>query len=128
MANRRLFQFQYSYERDLTHLHAKIAIGASGAPTLNAALSKGIKSITRNSAGDYSVALSDNFNQLMDMNMVIQNASGIPVAPDMGVKTNSVNSATAPLVEIVTSAAGVATDPASGDTMYLHIICRNAST
>lgn len=128
MANRRLFQFNYSYERDLVHIHAKIAIGASGAPTLNAPLSKGILSIVRNSAGDYTIRLTDSFNQLMMVDMLMQNATGIPAAPDMGLKANSVNSATVPSIEIVTSAAGVATDPASGDTMFLHLVCRNAST
>lgn len=127
MANRRLFQFSYTYEREVVRLFANIAIGASGAPTLESA-AKGIASVTRNSAGDYSIALTDNFNKLLAMHAVVQNATGIPAAPDVGLKTDSVSSSTAPLIRIVTSAAGVATDPASGDTIRLEIVCRNAST
>lgn len=134
MANRRLFGNSYSYERDLVYLYANIAIGAAGAPTLESN-AKGIKSVTRNSVGDYSIALTDSFNKLMQVNSSTLNATGIPLASSMGIKTDSVNSATAPLVRVVYSgptAAGntvlAATDPASGDTLRIQIVLRNAST
>ena len=134
MANRRLFQFQYSYERDLVDIYANVTIGAAGAPTLQSN-AKGVSSITRNSAGDYSIALTDNFNKLMSLRAVSQNATGIIAAGSIGIKTDSVNSATAPLVRVVFSgptAAGntalIATDPAVGDIIRFHIVLRNAST
>jgi hypothetical protein len=125
MANRRLFQFRYSYERDLTDLFAVITIAGSGVPTL--AQGKGIASVTRNSAGDYTIALRDNFNLLMGMDSFVKNATGVPTSI-IGLKTDSVSSSTAPLVRIVCSVAGTPTDPVSGDTLYISLICRNAST
>lgn len=134
MANRRLFQFQYSYERELVHVYAQISIGAAGAPTLQSN-AKGVASVTRNSAGDYSIALTDNFNKLMSLRAVIQNATGIPASGNFGIKTDSVSSLTAPLIRVVFSgptAAGntalIATDPASGDIIKFHIVLRNTNS
>lgn len=126
MANRRLYQFQYSFERDLVQMYCQVAIGAAGVPTISN--NKGIKSIVRNSAGDYTINLMDNYNLLMDINASVQNATGIPVAPLTGIKANSVSSATAPSVEVVFSTGGVATDPANGDKLFISIVCRNSST
>lgn len=126
MANRRLNQFAYSYERDLVTICATVTIAAAGVPTL--VLGKGVKSVTRNSAGDYSIALQDSFNSLLAVDVQMQNATGIAASPNVGIKTDSVNSATAPLVRIVCSTGGAATDPASGDKLFIQIVCRNAST
>lgn len=126
MANRQFFQFRKSIERELVDLYLKAAIGAAGAPTIDSDMSKGIASITRNGAGDYSIALSNTYNKLMMAEAVFENASGIPVAVCMGIKTNSVSSATAPLIRVVfQDKDGAAVDPASGDTMRLHIQLRN---
>lgn len=127
MANSRLFQFRYSYERDLVDIFAKVTFGASGAPTLSNA--KGVTSITHNSAGKYTIVLKDNFNLLMSVTNSQMVASGAPAAPNFYVVSETVNTvATKNIVIQFADSAGVATDPASGEVSRLHIVCRNAST
>lgn len=127
MANDRLFQFNYTYERDIVTLYARLTVtNGSGAVTMTH--SKGINSITRNSAGDYTLALKSNFNLLMAAEMVTINSTGISASPNLGVKLDHVATAGAPAVEIVMSSGGVATDPASGDIILIKLQCRNAST
>ena len=126
MANRRLNQFRYSYERDVVDLMVKISIGAAGAPTISEG--KGILSVVHNSAGNYSVNLVDNFNMLLnaDINVI---SSTAPAAPLMNVASEQVSSSTAPRIVIQSrNAAGTATDPGSGEVLLVLIQCRNAST
>lgn len=127
MANRFFNQFSFGLEKAPVRLYAKVAIGASGAPTLSAANSKGISSITRNSAGDYSLVLQDTYYKLMHFAVRPQNATGISASPDVGIKANTVTSATSPGVRFVCSTGGVATDPASGDTLFIEIVLGNSS-
>ena len=54
MANRDFKDFQAA-EREVKRLYMKATIGATGAPTLVAADSLGIKTIVRNTTGDYTV-------------------------------------------------------------------------
>lgn len=123
----RLFQFRYSYERDLVDIQAKIDIGASGAPTLS--LAKGIVSMTRNSAGNYTIVLKDQFYLLTDVKASFISGSSAPAAPDMNVVSEQVNSSSSPsLIIQFRDIAGLAADPANGEVMLLHIQCRSAST
>ena len=124
MASSRRFQFTYSYERDLVRLPLKISIGSSGAPTISNG--KGLVSITRNSAGNYTLQLKDMFNVLMHVGMSIQSSSA-PAAPIMHVVSETVNS-TKTIVIQCRDAAGVATDPASGEKLMIEVVARNAST
>lgn len=127
MANSRLFQFRYSYERDLVDIYAKVTFGASGAPTLSNA--KGVVSITRNSAGNYTLLLKDNFYLLMDAQAVFKSGSSAPAAPAMNIVSEQVNTVSAPQMVIqFRDIAAAAADPASGEVAYLKITCRNAST
>jgi len=56
MANRS-FQRLQALDKEIKIIHGQFAVGGSGAPTLSASKSVGVKSVTRNSAGDYSVVL-----------------------------------------------------------------------
>ena len=122
--NRRYNQFRLSLEKDIVDLYFKAAIGASGAPTLSAAASKGVASITRNSAGNYTVVLSDKYNAFLHFSVAQLLSTGLPAARDMGLI--SANMAT-PSVNFVLGTAGSATDPDNGSTMYGHITARKSS-
>lgn len=106
-----------------------ITIGASGAPTISPQTSKGIKSITRNSAGDYTVTFQDSYQRLLSFNAHTQNATGISGAGQVNVKTAGTNVTTqgAGTVEFVCSTGGTATDPASGDTLYVNFTLSNST-
>jgi hypothetical protein len=131
MANARLFQFRYSHERDLVDVMLKVAIGTAGAPTiLNG---KGVASITRNSAGKYTIVLKDNYNVLLDVDVMSICPAPGPTAPQASITSETVNSTKTIVLQMSgPTAAGntalVATDPASGDVLMIHMTLRNAST
>lgn len=127
MANRNLFQFQYSYQRDLVHIFAQVSFAAAGAPTLVSG--KGVASITRNSAGLYTIALQDSFAGVMQIDHKPLLASGAPAAPLMVIRSvSNINDLSAPSVQVgFTDAAGVATDPASGEQVLIHITLKNTT-
>lgn len=128
MANRRFFQFRYSAQRDVVDLSMKAAIGATGAPTISTTDAKGISSITRNSAGNYTVLLQDNYAALMFATAVVMNATAT-ASPCFQLISEQVSNATTPRVIIqFLDAAGAAADPDSGSTIMFHAMLRNAST
>ncbi len=118
------YQFYNSFVPNLAALYAEVAIGASGAPTINAMASMGIDSISRVSAGKYLVTLNKKYQALRFFggNFV---ASGGAAAPDVSVDINAV--ASAGTLTINCQSGGVNTDPASGETMLLMIHLKNSS-
>lgn len=128
MANRRSYQFVGNNVAGVSSIFAKVTVGASGAPTLVSTGVSGnnsyISSITRNSAGDYTLALADAWNALLGLKVTTVNATGISAAPDVNVKTDAV---TTKSLRFVCSVGGVATDPASGDTLLIQISLKNSS-
>lgn len=126
--NLRLFQFRYSAERDLVDLYLKVSIGATGAPTI--VLGKGITSITRNSAGKYTILLKGNANKLMDVSCMPLIASAGAAAPMVVVDSEQVANVTTPQLVLQMRAIDntTATDPASGEVLMIKITLRNAST
>lgn len=120
-------QFNFSYSAKPVALRCSVSFGSSGAPTIVSGTGMGISSITRNSAGDYSIALSRAYNGLMHIKQVFNSGSSAPASPGMWIKTNSVAVAAAPLVRIVFNSAGTATDPASGEVVLLEILLNDSS-
>jgi hypothetical protein len=59
--NRRAQQFQYTYYTEVHNVFGKATIGASGAPTLVPAQSRGITSITRTAQGKYRLVLDSKY-------------------------------------------------------------------
>lgn len=105
------------------HIFAQITFGSTGAPTLNFGGSY-ITSVTRNSAGDYTFVMRDNWNRLLGVESRFNSGSSAPAAPGMWIKTNSITSGS---LRIVFNSAGTATDPASGEIVYLDIVVKNSS-
>lgn len=127
MANRRFVQFRNSLEKKVVDLFFQVTIAAAGAPTLVMAASKGIASIARNSAGQYTVTLSDAYVGLLDMDITDLNAAGIPVSPNMGIISDAVNVKGGGTVVFQLSAAGTATDPASGDVLLGRLTLKDST-
>lgn len=140
MANRYFNQFQQTLVKKVCTIYARVAIGASGAATLNAVQSKGVVSITRNSTGDYTIQLGTNgtpvqndvYYRLLEANVTIANSTGIPDVV-MGVKTTASTlgstAVAASTIEVVFSSAlgGSATDPASGDVLYFQFTMQDSN-
>lgn len=123
------FQFRYSFERDVYEIFAKINIGASGAPTIASGNAKGITSITRNSAGKYTILLESSYNRLLDVSCQPISGTSPMAAPIHTVVSEQVATAAAPNVVLQFYAIDntTATDPASGEVLLIRIAVRNSS-
>jgi hypothetical protein len=131
MANRYNQQFQLTQEKRVTSIFAKVTFGASGAPTLSASNSKGVLSVTRNSAGTYTFVFGsgsgvslqkDSYVKLLTINNVMNSGASAPAAPAMYIKADNTASNSSASIQIVMNSAGTATDPASGEIGYYEFI------
>lgn len=122
MANRR-FQRLQSLTREAKVLHAKVDIGASGAPTLDANASVGVASVTRDSAGVYIVTLDDKYNSLLHFS-VMQVAA---TAEDLTFQVESEDVDGAKTIQFQCKAADVETDPSDGSSLLMKIEVKNSS-
>lgn len=127
MANRWLNPLNYSFEKATVTIYGDVTIGAAGAPTLVPANSKGIKSIVRNSAGDYTVTFTDTYFKFLSFWVGTIKAT-VPAAPSQSIKAKSMNAAGGATVEFVLfNSAGTATDPASGEELFIEATFGNTS-
>lgn len=122
MANH-AFNRKQALEKEVKEIYAKITIGSSGAPTLVATSSKGVASVSRTSAGLYVLTLSQKYNALMHFNACVVT----PSAEDIKANLVSETVVTNKTVTFRCTAAGVATDPASGDSVLVALQLKNTS-
>lgn len=133
MANRYFRQFLYTAEPAVVKLYARVTFGGTGAPTLDATNSKGVKSITRTSAGLYvftfgtgSIQGYDNYNRLLGVTGIFVFA-GIPAAPALGVRAEAVASAGTVTIQCNSTGTPAATDPASGEVLLIEFSLKNST-
>ena len=112
----------------------QIAIGASGAPAaLTLQNAAGVKSISRVSAGVYSIQLQDNYAKVLGISPSFQSpavgtSSGIQAVEMVSFANSSnPNNNNGAIIEIQCfNASGAAADPASGSVMQLQIRLNNS--
>lgn len=138
MANRWLNQFASTFEKVSVAVYAEITFGASGAPTLvttstlpaNGA-SKGVASIAQNSTGNYTITFQDAWIKLLGFSGAWDTsgaAGAAPLGPDIYCTTNGVTSAPGTFRFITGGyAAGAATNPASGERLFLTFFLSNST-
>lgn len=126
MANTYGYSNSFTKEAAVWKLFGKVAIGASGAPTLNAPQSKGIASISRSSAGVYVITLSEVWNRLLGVDLTYVVASGLAAAPNFAIKAQTIDSA-GKTITVEFSTGGAATDPDNGATLLLEVTLKNSS-
>lgn len=137
MANRYLTQYQLTLEKKVTTVFAHVTFGASGAPTLDAPNSKGVVSVTRSSAGKYVIVFGtkagmlDTYVKLLGVDPTFDTsgaAGAAPAAPTLAVVANSVSVAgTCSLTVQFFNSAGTATDPASGEGVYIAFTFKDST-
>jgi len=109
-----------------------VTFGSTGAPTLDIPNSKGIVSMTRNSAGNYTVVFGttssslDTYFKLLCVNHVFSNATQ-PAAPGMYVVANNISNPALANIIIQFYTASTPTDPASGEQLYIDFAFKNSS-
>jgi len=121
-ANRWAQQFNYTYYAGVHYIFGKTTIGATGAPTLVTAQSRGITSITRTATGRYRLVLDSKYPYLLDagishMSSSLQNTVIKLTAEDTDGATPYVDFA-------VTNPSAAAVDPGSGDSLYFSLALR----
>ena len=126
MANRLFTQFRYTLEKKIVDIYAKATIGATGAPTLVEALSKGVSSIVRTGVGAYTITLDDPYVDLLLASFHVELAAGSPVAMDMKIVSYDSKVAKTYLVQFYTG-AGVAAEIASGAVLKLKLELKDSS-
>lgn len=129
MANRQFQQFSFGLEKIPVQLYMQATIGAAGAITLVSANSKGIKSVVLGTTGKYTVTFSDPYVKVLFVDAVVQNATGISAAPTIGVVTSGTNiqTITGGTIVVQFSAAGTATNMASGDILLMNFVLGNST-
>jgi hypothetical protein len=135
MANRYFTNQQFALEKSVVSLFARVTFGATGAPTLVVSQSKGISSITRVSAGKYTIVLGagvslDTYPKLLMARHVFDesgNGGTAPAAPSMFVAANATATANVASLTVTFNTAGTATDPASGEAVLLELTLGNST-
>lgn len=122
MANRN-FNRKQALDKEIKEIYAKATIAGSGAPTLVAAESLGVASISRTSAGLYVLTLQDKYMKLRHADIAIIT----PAAEDISVNVSAESVASAKTVTFQCTAAGVAADPASGDSFLISLQLKNST-
>lgn len=136
MANRSFVLPSFQLEKQVVRLYAQVTFGASGAPTLVTANSKGILSVTRNSAGKYTFVFGTNsksldlYYKLLELNVLwdaTKNSGTAPAAPLVYLSGNTVAvAATCNLQIVCTNTSQTATDPASTEQAFFEFVLSNS--
>lgn len=106
-------------------MFVQASIGAAGAPTLVAANSKGITSISRLSAGRYSIIINDKYVRLINVNAMFL-VAGVSAVANVNVFSQAV-ATTGQVVIQCSDIAGAAVDPGNGEQMNINIILSNST-
>lgn len=129
MASRRFLPPLGALEVDVVELFGSITIGASGAVT--ASEGKGVSSVTRDSAGKYTITLSDRYHKFLCGSAVIlddTNSDPVTVGIQPRFFSEAVNTSSPTVaIQFYNHTNGAAADPASGAIVYFTLKLRNSS-
>ena len=135
MANRS-FQRLQALDKEIKIIHGQFAVGGSGAPTLSASKSVGVKSVTRNSAGDYSVVLgvpggsSDLYSHFFGGYFDIQKSTalgGTSGGMAFQLKAAPTVSTNGTVNFIALDKDGAAAEIGSGETVHFMFVLKNSA-
>jgi hypothetical protein len=135
MANRMFDMVSFQMEKNVVRLYAKVTIGATGAPTLLVNSSKGVLSITRVSAGKYTVVFGtnsrslDTYAHLLNASVLFDTSaiSGVAPAAATAYLTADAVQTTASLTFQCDNLSGTATDPANGEILRIAVELGNST-
>lgn len=122
MASRNFSRMQ-ALEKEVKVIYVRAAIGATGAPTLDATNSKGVASIARTAAGDYTITLEDKYQALMHASAQLV----VSADEDLTIHVDSEDVDGAKTVKLTCLAATTATDPSDGSTLLVRIEVKNTT-
>jgi hypothetical protein len=142
MANRFYNQFQYSHEKYPVKVHCNFLGASTATPTLQkwtgSALAaagttgyRGVKSITRNGTGDYTITFQDKFHRLLNVNCIVLAVDGstTPLVAKCWIKAVSPTASNGATVRLLfyLSAPGTPADATTNEEVYLTFEWSNSS-
>lgn len=134
MANRMFLPPAGALEINVVELFADITVGSSGAPTPTNGTAlgygKGISTVVRNSAGRYTITLSDSYPKFLTLDTKLVSATYDPTTAAAGnfIVSEAVNTATPTIViQFYKGSDGTALDVASGSRILVMTKLRNSS-
>ena len=110
-------------QRELKWLVMEVAIGATGAPTINANGSKGVTSITRAAAGDYDVVLDDAYSEVVNIHGTLFDAASEDIVFQLAVR--DADATGGGTFSFFCNTGATATEVSDGATILMTILVRN---
>ena len=135
MANRNFNRLQ-ALDKEIKIIHGQFAVGASGAPTLSASKSVGVKSVLRVGAGHFRIVLGtpdgdvDKYNHFFGAYFDIQKSTAIgSTAGGVGFQLQGAPSvSTDGQIDFFTlKSNGDEADPGNSETIHFMIVVKNSS-
>jgi len=112
----------------LRTLFAKVAIGATGAPTLNTTLSVGVQTITRSGTGTYELTLSGQYEALLYCSVKILDDTTNSIYTTQVTAEDVASAKTLSFKCLGPTAADntalTAVDPTNGSTLMIEIVLK----
>ena len=110
-----------SLERETHTIKMVVSIGATGAPTVDRG--KGVSSVARNGAGDYTITLLQKWALLMGIRVTLVDNT----ARDFTFQAANDAVASSKTVDLLALTGGVASELPNGSKILVEIDLRNAS-
>lgn len=120
MADRNFYPSEGNYDARLVRLAGSVTFGASSA-VASQDFTGG--TFTKNSAGDFTLTLSDVFNAIKSVNVTYNVNSTTPT--DLVPQVYSV-SASGKTIKFKLLTGTVATDPGTGASAFVNVVCKNS--
>lgn len=116
---------RWSFEKEVGDIYAKFIAGATGA--VSSFKGAGVKSVVRNSTGNYTITLSATFQRLLMVSGIVSSATAKNVGIQLfgtpaNVQTNFLANGTVTVQ--LTDNTGAAVDPANGDHVWIKMEVR----
>ena len=141
MANRS-FQRLQALDKEIKIIHGQFAVGGSGAPTLSASKSVGVKNVEHDSGGKFTITLgvpggkTDKYNKLLFASFIGEHTTHHGVNGGIAYQLNTLPSGTSSNDLIASDGQvkfmslkddGTLQDPKSGEGVRFHLIVKNSN-
>ena len=132
MADRSWLPAGGTLEVDVKQLYCTITFGATGAVSASTGTGKGIKSVVRNSTGNYTITLSDQYQALVGAVLVLLDATNsdpTTVGVACRLASQAVTAATPTVVVQFngTGTPGAVLDPRNGAQLLVTLHLKNST-
>ena len=131
MANTYGYIGQFKTDRPgVWEIDGYVSIGESGNPSLNTVPSGIVKSVKRNSTGNYTMTLQENWYSMLYVNVKTMIPSGLsPQYVNCQMLNTNIgySNVSNPVINFITNVSGTPTDPPAGSGLTYIVVLKNSS-